>query len=135
MLSSIDAEYSLRRLILQALVCCLSFVGCAHPAEQALQGVWLGEAVENFDEEEIAAATGWAKGTQFEFKGTRLTVTVPAEAPRTGTYRLSAIEERHVTLTILNSQGELSDLELIVDDAENMRWVLDDGRTMVLKRQ
>jgi hypothetical protein len=109
--------------------------GCAHPAERALQGVWLGQSVENFDEGEIPAATGWARGTQFEFKGTRLTVTVPAEEPRTGTYRLSAIQDRHVTLTILDRQGDLSEMELIVDDASSLRWVLEEGRTMVLRHQ
>ena len=108
---------------------------CTHPAERALQGVWLGEGVENFSDEELAAATGWARGTQFEFKGARLTITVPAEDPRTGTYRLSAIDDRHVTLSVLDTQGELSEMELIVDDAETLRWVLEDGRTLRLRHQ
>jgi hypothetical protein len=121
--------------LLALSTCVLILAGCSHPAEQALQGVWLGQAVENFDDEAIAAATGWAKGTQFEFNGSRLTVTVPAEEPRSGTYRLSSIENRHVTLTVLDSRGDLAEMELIVDDAENLRWVLEDGRTMLLKRK
>lgn len=118
--------------LLFGLVTC---VACSHPAERALQGVWLGTAVENFEEQELPAATGWAKGTQFEFQGTRLTVTVPAEGSRHGTYRLNAIQDRHVTLSVLDTEGELSEMELIVDDAENLRWVLEEGRTLLLKRQ
>jgi len=110
-------------------------VACSHPAERALQGVWQGVGVENFDEEELASATGWARGTQFEFVGTRLTVTVPAENPRRGTYRLAGIQDRRVTLAVLGADGEQSEMELIVDDEETLRWVLGEGRTLLLKRR
>ena len=67
-------------------VLCLGFFGllsgCTHPAERALEGRWDGQSVENFDQESIAAASGWARGTSFEFEGNRLKVTVPAEEPR-----------------------------------------------------
>lgn len=107
---------------------------CAHPAERALEGRWLGESVENFALEEMAPATAWARGTSFEFSGTRLTVSVPAEEPRHGTYRLAAIEDRTVKLTVLDSAGEQSELELIVDDRESLRWILGEGRSLVFKR-
>ena len=108
--------------------------GCAHPAERALQGSWHGESVENFDAETMAAATGWARGTTFEFDGTRLKVSLPARGTRTGVYQLSAIEDRTVTLNVLSSRGDESELKLIVDDANSMRWMLEDGRALVLKR-
>lgn len=108
---------------------------CAHPAERALEGKWHGDGVENFALEEMAAATAWARGTSFEFDGPRLTVAVPAEEPRHGTYRLAAIEDRTVKLTVLDGSGEQSELELIVDDKESLRWVLGEGRALVLKRQ
>lgn len=109
--------------------------GCAHPAERALQGRWYGESVENFESEAVASATGWARGTSFEFRGKNLQVTVPAEKSRNGVYELSAIEERNVTLSVLDSRGEQSEIELIVDDADSIRWVLGEGRTLVLKKQ
>src|SRR5690606_42057103 len=109
--------------------------GCSHPAERALEGRWFGQSVENFDAEEVAAATGWARGTSFVFEGHRLRVTVPAEKPRTGVYRLTALEDRQVSLTVFDSRGEETQLDLIVDDNESLRWVLGDGRTLVLKRQ
>lgn len=108
--------------------------GCSHPAVEALQGHWTGRSVENFDQEKVAAATGWARGTSFVFRGNRIKVTVPAEQPRSGVFQLTAIEDRQVSLLVLDSRGEESELDLIVDDADSLRWVLGDGRTMVLER-
>lgn len=113
----------------------LCTLACAHPAERALQGRWNGQSVENFDQDAVAAATGWARGTSFEFKGKNLRVTLPAENARTGIYELTAIENRELTLTVLGKSGEQTELSLIVDDADSMRWLLDEGRTVVLRRQ
>lgn len=113
----------------------LALTACGHPAENALRGKWLGERVENFDFADVAAATAWARGTSFEFRGQRLTVAVPAEEPRTGTYRLAAIQDRTVRLSVLGTNGEANDLELIVDDETSLRWVLGDGKTMVMRRE
>lgn len=121
--------------ILLAVAVVGSLWGCAHPAERALQGRWHGESVENFDQEAVAAATGWARGTTFVFDGNRLKVSVPAEKPRSGVYRLAAIEDRQVSLTVLDTTGEETQLDLIVDDDKSLRWVLGEGRTLVLKRQ
>lgn len=124
-----------RRAFLTAFgVLSLSLGGCSHPAEKALEGEWYGKSVENFDPAEVAAATGWARGTSFVFTGNRVKVSVPAEKPRSGVFRLSAIEDRQVSLVVLDSQGEESELDLIVDDAESLRWLLGEGRAVVLRR-
>lgn len=115
--------------------CLALLAACSHPAERALEGRWYGERVENFSIEEVASATAWARGTSFEFRRPHLTVAVPAEEPRQGSYRLSAIEDRTVKLTVLDANGEQNELELIVDDHNSMRWVLGEGRTLVLKKQ
>jgi len=119
---------------LGGLVGLLLVSSCAHPAERALQGRWEGQSVENFDKDAIAGATAWARGTSFEFEGRRLTVSVPAKPARTGVYELVEIQERHVTLSVLDSTGEADEMELIVDDEESLRWVLDEGRTLVMAR-
>lgn len=121
--------------LLAAVFLGFSTFACSHPAEKALQGRWNGQSVENFDKEAIAAATGWARGTSFEFEGRRLTVTVPSEKPRNGVYSLKSIEDRQITLSVLDHQGDVTELDLIVDDADSLRWVLDDGRTLVMKHQ
>jgi hypothetical protein len=113
----------------------LLVTACGHPAERALQGKWLGTSVENFDESSMAPATGWARGTSLEFSGRRLKVTLPAQAPRVGVYELSSIQDRTVVLNVLSSDGESSELELIVDDEDSLRWVMGEGRAMVLHRK
>lgn len=116
------------------LVASVLLAACAHPAERALEGRWRGAAVENFDDAQIAAATGWARGTELAFRGRRVTIAVPAEEPRTGSYTLEGVEERHVTLSVLGADGERSTMELIVDDEATLRWVLSEGRTVLMKR-
>ncbi len=110
-------------------------VGCGHPAERLLEGRWLGDKVENVDEEQSPAATGWAKGTSFEFSGSTLTVAIPAEEPRSGTYRVSTMSEREVHLAVLDAEGEQTQMQLIVDDERHLRWMLGDGRALVMRRQ
>lgn len=83
----------------------------------------------------MAAATGWARGTTFEFQGARLSITLPAKSRRSGVYELTEIEDRTVTLTVVDGNGEQSELRLTVDDESSMRWMLDEGRAMVLERQ
>jgi hypothetical protein len=113
----------------------IALAGCGHPTQRALQGRWLGDTVENFDEEVAAAATGWAKGTSFEFAGSSLTVAIPAEEPRTGSYTVQEVTDRSVRLAVLDSQGESSELVLLLDDERSLRWVLGDGRSVVMHRQ
>lgn len=121
--------------LLFALLLSGATLACHHPAERALQGRWYGESVENFDSDALAAATGWARGTIIEFEGKRMRVQVPAQPARTGVFELAAIEDRQVRLTVLDSHGDSSEVEFIVDDAESIRWVLEEGRTVVLKKQ
>ncbi len=108
---------------------------CAHPAERALEGRWTGVGVENFDDSELASATGFARGTSLSFDGGRLEIRVPTEEARRGTYRLEAIEDRRVTLLVLGADGSESELDLVVDDEVTLRWLLGDGRTIVLSRR
>lgn len=108
--------------------------GCGHPAERAIAGRWNGERVENFERDDVAAATAWARGLSLEFQRSRVTVSVPAEEPRAGSYRLASVEERTVKLAVLDSEGQQSELEVVVDDEDHMRWMLGDGRAVVLRR-
>lgn len=110
-------------------------VGCGHPTQRALEGRWYGDTVENFDDDTSAAAAGWAKGTSFEFAGSHLTVAIPAEEPRTGTYQVVSAEERAVRLAVLDPEGESSELLLLLDDEHSLRWMLGDGRSVVMRRQ
>lgn len=108
--------------------------GCGHPVQRSLEGRWLGEAVENFQESQIAAATGWARGLSFEFAGSSVTVAVPAEEPRSGRYQVSSVHESDVRLAITGKQGEATPVLLKLDSDRSMRWMLGQGRSVVLRR-
>ncbi len=124
--------------------------GCGHPIQRKLEGRWIGEGVENFDDRVAAPATGWAKGTSFEFAGSMLTIAIPAEEPRTGQYKVVSVHQNDVALAIIPkdapkaalAKGEPSDdqapephkLRLKLDDERSMRWMLGDGRAVLLRR-
>jgi hypothetical protein len=113
----------------------LAISGCGHPVERKLEGHWLGEGVENFEGTELAAATGWAKGTSFEFSGSNLTVTIPAEEPRSGKYRVTKAHDADVTLAIEGPDKKVSPIRLKFDNEYSMRWMVDDLRSVLLRRE
>jgi hypothetical protein len=117
------------------IVGALSTIGCAHPLTRRLEGRWLGHAVENFDDGEMALATGWARGTSFEFSGSRLTVTVPAEDPRVGTFKVESAHGGDFTLAIEDGQGRRSRSRFTFDQDHLVRWHLDEARSIVLRRE
>src|SRR5258705_1804617 len=80
--------------------------GCGHPVQRSLEGRWLGEAVENFQDSQLAAATGWARGLSFEFAGSTVTVAVPAEEARTGRYQVSSVHQSDVRPSFTSKDGQ-----------------------------
>ena len=123
--------------LLQRLPICLVLLAlssCAHPVQRTLEGRWMGESVENFDDEQVAAATGWARGASMEFAGRELTVAIPAEEPRTAEYEVVSVRQSRVNLRIQGGSAQ-EQLHLILDDEQSLRWMLDDSRSIVMRRQ
>ena len=108
--------------------------GCGHPVQRSLEGRWLGEAVENFQDSQLAAATGWARGLSFEFAGSNVTVAVPAEEARTGRYQVSSVHEADVRLAFTSKEGKTTTSLFKLDNDHSIRWMLGDGRSVVLRR-
>jgi hypothetical protein len=109
--------------------------GCGHPVQKKLEGRWLGDGVENFDDDAVASATGWAKGSSMEFAGSTLTVTIPAEEPRSGKYKVVSVHEGDVELSIQRRDGAVDRVRFKLDDERSMRWMLDNGRAVVMRRE
>ncbi len=107
---------------------------CGHPAERRLEGRWRGESVQKFAIEELAAATGWARATTFDFRKKNLTVAIPAEDPRSGTFEIASFRDGRVALAVTRADGTQDRLDLILDDERSMRWVLDRERTITMQR-
>jgi hypothetical protein len=108
--------------------------GCGHPVQRTLEGRWLGEAVENFQDSQLAAATGWARGLSFEFAGSSVTVAIPAEEARSGRYAVSSVHESDVRLAFTAKDGKTSSALFKLDNDHSIRWMLGQGRAVVLRR-
>jgi hypothetical protein len=109
--------------------------GCGHPVQRQLEGTWHGDAVENFDERDLARATGWAKSLRFTFSGGRMTVSVAAEDDRAGTFRVRSVRDSDVVLAVKRADGKEDITHLKLDSEHSIRWMLGESRSVVLRRE
>jgi hypothetical protein len=116
------------------LVPALMLSACAAPVSSRLQGRWEGVSVENVDLAQLATVTGWVRGLRFEFGGSRITIDVPTELPRTGSYRVIREHERQLMLEIAGPNGKLDRAEFVVESDERLRWQIGEGRSVILQR-
>jgi hypothetical protein len=75
---------------------------------------------------------GWVKGTALEFSGTKATVMIPAESPRTGTFRVTEAEGDRVTVSFLREEGGRDEAEFQFIGDGQLRWHIGDGRQIAL---
>ncbi len=113
----------------------LSLLGCGHPLQRKLEGRWFGQAVENFDDRDVAAATGWAKGVLFEFAGSSFTVSIPAEEPRSSVYKVTSVHNNDVRLAVDRKEGKPDTVQLKLDNEDSLRWMVGEGRAIVFRRE
>jgi hypothetical protein len=111
-----------------------SMYACGHPMQRRLQGRWLGESVENVDRSLLASVTGWAKGTSFEFSGDRITVVIPAEEPRSGSYSIESVRENLIAVRAKRNDGTLDSIELRLEDEHSLNWVLPNGAAIRMRK-
>lgn len=117
-----------------ALVLCLSATACEKSPRDRLQGRWLGEAIENVPVNQVQKATGWVKGTAIEFSGNKVTVTIPAETPRTGTFKVTKMEGDKVVVSFFRDEGGRDDTEMQLVGDQALRWQVGQGREVVMLR-
>ena len=111
-----------------------SLTACGHPVERRLQGRWVGESVENFDGPALAAVTGWARGTSFEFADDAMKVAIVGEEARTGKYEVVSFHDSKTVIQVKRNDGQKDKVELKLDEEHSMRWLLSDGRSIVMRR-
>lgn len=119
---------------LAALLALPAISGCESTPKERLQGKWIGERVDNFQPNQTPRAEGWARGTSFEFKGSRVTVSVPAESPRVGTYKIVEASEDQLLVAFLRPHGAKDDVTLRLEGEDQLRWMVGDGRSILLRR-
>ncbi len=111
-----------------------TLAACGHPVQRRLEGRWIGESVENVAPAFLAPATGWAKGASFEFAGERITVIIPAEEPRSGTYTVASVRDDRVLLQAKRADGTLDPVELKLQDEHSLQWLLPNGASVRFRR-
>ena len=118
-----------------ALVLSLSAVaGCDKSPRDRLQGRWLGESIDNVPASQVQKATGWVKGTAIEFSGNKVTVTIPAETPRSGTFKVSRQEGETLMVSFNREEGGHDEAELSLVGDQQLRWRIGDGREIVMNK-
>lgn len=120
---------------LAAAAFALLAVGCGHPVQRQLEGTWHGESVENFDDRDLARATGWAKSVRFSFSGTKMSVSIAAEDERSGKYRIKSVHNSDVVLAVMRPDGVEDTARLKLDDDHEIRWMLGESRSVVMRRE
>jgi hypothetical protein len=115
-----------------ALVLSLFVLGCEKSPRDRLQGRWLGESIESLPVDQIQKATGWVKGTAIEFAGNKVTVTIPAETPRTGTFKVTKMEGDKLVVSFFRDEGGRDDAEMQLVGDQALRWQVGQGREVVM---
>jgi len=113
----------------------LSSLGCERTPKDRLQGRWLGEGVDRANGAAADKANGWVKGTALEFSGSRVTVTIPAETPRTGTFQVTQVEGDRVTVSFRREEGGRDEARFRFVDDRSLRWDIGNGREVVLVKE
>ncbi len=119
---------------LVALALVPSTLACSTSPKRQLQGKWVGERVEHFSPAQATRAAGWVIGTSFEFEGSRVSIAIPAETPREGTFEVMKVTEGTLSLAFLRSDGVRETADFRIEDDGHLRWQLGDGRSVLLRK-
>jgi len=109
--------------------------GCAKSPRDKLQGKWIGEAAQEVHPSQAAQASGFAKGTRLEFAGNKVTVAIPAEAPRTGTFKIDKAEGNTLDVVFKRMGGGEDRARLALADDGKLIWTLGGGVQFVMRRE
>src|SRR5262245_10692299 len=110
-------------------------VGCGKSPEERLSGKWVGDRIDNVSADQVARATGWVKGTTFEFSGDKVTVSLPTESPRKGTFKVSRVDGDKLVVSIARPNSPTYDeTTLTMRDDKSMSWDIGQGREVLLVR-
>ena len=122
-------------LVRIALISTFLMAGCGKSPEEKLAGKWVGDRIDNVSADQVMRATGWVKGTTFEFAGDKLTVTLPAEPARKGTFKVSRVEGDKMVLLVARSDTQTHDeATLTLHGDRTMTWDIGHGREVLLVR-
>jgi hypothetical protein len=91
--------------------------------------------MESLDGSVSAARAGFARGTTLTFSGSRLSVALPGEPPRQGSYEVLSEDDGKLELAIVGHDGHVDRTELTIETRRLLRWHLTRVHTMVMRRE
>lgn len=107
---------------------------CSKGPQDKLQGTWVGSSIENVPPDQEARAGGWVKATSFEFKGSKMTVNVPAESPRTGEFKVASAQGNRLTVHVSRPDGTADEAAFVLADENTLAWDIGNERVVKLRR-
>jgi hypothetical protein len=117
------------------LFAALLLASCNKSPKERLAGKWVGDRLENVTASQASRASGWVKGMTWEFAGDKVTVTVPAEPPRSGSFKIAKVEGEKLTLSIARPDGQTIDgATMTFAEDKTLRWDLGDSREIILSK-
>jgi hypothetical protein len=125
------------RLVAASLIvlAALALTACSKSPKEKLAGKWTGDRIENVSARDASRAAAWVKGTTWEFSGEKMTVAIPAEPPRSGSYKVAKVEGDKVTLSIARPDGVTTDSAVLTfSDDKTLRWDIGESREIVLSK-
>jgi len=111
-----------------------SAAACGREPRERLQGTWQGIAVDGLAGQQQAKADGWVKGTRFEFVGNQVTVGMPAESPRSGTFRVAQIDGDRVRVQFKRPEGGSDLAEFRFSNDGTLRWQVGEAQVVLAKQ-
>jgi hypothetical protein len=103
---------------------------CSSGAAQ-LQGAWHGERAEGIREDQRAQASAFVAGLHLVFD--RDTVTVRQDG-KSSTGRYTVHHKDKASTVIYSGEGDLEPQTFMTEGNATLRWVLSDGRSIVLTK-
>lgn len=124
-----------RAALLAPIVFGLFSFGCGKSPRDRLQGTWVGESVQKVHPSQAERAQGWVKGTRVEFAGNKVTVAIPTESARSGTYRVAKAEGDEMDMVFKRPEGGEDKTHMTIGKDGKLVWTLGGGTELVMTKQ
>ena len=109
-------------------------LGCSKGPQDKLAGQWVGESIDNIPPDQEGRANGWVRATTLEFRGDKLTVAIPAEEPRTGSYKVARVNGNRIAVEVSRPNGEHDEATFVLGAENQMKWEIGNERTVRFTR-
>jgi hypothetical protein len=113
----------------------VSVFGCEKSPRDKLEGKWVGEGVAQVHATQMGRADEWVKQTHVEFSGSNVTVAIPAEEPRSGTFKVAKAEGNDLDVVFKRKAGGEDRTKITLLEEDRLKWTLSNGVELTMKKQ